>query len=150
MNSRDRLCTGPAYLIAAWLVFGALSQSVAADSAPKQSPKDEKLYRVVVGGKGGYINRQGRMVIQPQSLSSGEFHDGLAQASDGKRIFYIDKTGKEVFACPFAHDHVPFCGGFAQGSIGLKFHYCDTKGKLLPGFHAGTRPFSEGMAAVGV
>jgi hypothetical protein len=150
MITRDIVRAASACLLAARLIFGALSQSDAADSAPKQLPKDDKLYRVVVAGKCGYINRQGRMVIQPQFLSYGEFHDGLAQASDGKRIFYIDKTGKEVFASPFTRDHKPYCDGFAQGSIGLKFHYLDTKGKLLPGFHAATTPFSEGMAAVGV
>lgn len=150
MDTRDRLRAMPAWLLTAWGILGALYPSVAAGPKPIQSPKDERLYRVRVDGKCGYINRQGRMVIQPQSGFSGEFHDGLAMARDGKRIIYIDKTGKEVFASPFTLDHQPFSGGFAHGSIGLKFHYCDTKGKLLPGFHAGTTPFSEGMAAVGV
>lgn len=150
MNSRDKRQVTPTRLLAAWLISGALCPSFAADSAPKPPAKEEQLYGVVVGGKCGYINRQGRMVIQPQTIRSGEFLDGLAQASDGKRIFYIDKTGKEAFASPFAFDHVPYSGGFAQGSDGWKFYYCDTKGKPLPGFHASTTPFSEGMAAVGV
>ncbi len=150
MKIRDRLCITATCAFAVWLFAGPLSQVVAADSVPKPPPKEQKLYCVRVDGKCGYINRQGRMVIQPHSGFSGEFHDGLAQARDGKRIFYIDKTGKEVFASPFAYDHHPFSGGFAQGSDGLKFYYCDTKGKVLPGFHANTRAFSEGRAAVGV
>ena len=138
-----------AWFFAAWFAVGVSSPLSGAD-ATQRLPKEEELYYVKVDGKWGYINRQGMLVIQPQFTYPGEFRDGLARVSKDGKLFYIDRTGNEAFKCPFTGDHAPFSDGFAQGSIGLEFHYIDTKGKLLPGLHASSRPFSEGMAAVGV
>ncbi|MBL0161173.1 MAG: WG repeat-containing protein [Bryobacterales bacterium] len=59
----------------------------------------EGVAAVMVGGKWGYIDTTGRMVIQPMPLMRAEdFHHGLAFVStkDGK-YGYIDKSGKYVW-----------------------------------------------------
>ena len=150
MESRQRFAVASAWFFAAWFAVGVSCPLDGSDIAPKRLPKEEELYYVKVDGKWGYINRQGKVVIEPQFTYPGDFRDGLARVSKDGKILYIDRTGKEAFKCPFTHDHAPFSNGFAQGSIGAEFHYVDTKGKLLPGFHASSQPFSEGMAAVGV
>lgn len=72
-----------------------------------------KLYPIVKDGKWGYINNQGKIVIEPQFDAARDFHDGLALVSkydksgntnpqtmedkDG----YIDETGKFVIQPQF-------------------------------------------------
>lgn len=65
-----------------------------------RSPSADPLYRFVKGGKAGYIDQRGKVVVPPvlEDLFGNygaEFHDGLVgvSASDGK---YADKTGKVV------------------------------------------------------
>jgi len=64
-----------------------------------RSQSADPLYRFIKGGKAGYIDTTGRVVIAPKfkaySNSGGEFHDGLVEiaASDG---VYADRTGKIV------------------------------------------------------
>ena len=65
-----------------------------------RSPTADPLYRFLKGGKAGYIDRTGKVVIGP-ILSNfggnygGEFHNGLLDigVSDG---VYVDKSGKKV------------------------------------------------------
>jgi WG containing repeat len=66
---------------------------------PRSSNADP-LYQFVKGGKAGYIDQTGRVIIPPTfqaffGNSGGEFHDGLLSvpSSDGR---YIDKSGKVV------------------------------------------------------
>jgi hypothetical protein len=59
----------------------------------------EGLAAVEIGGKWGYINKAGKMVIAPKELEHVEdFHHGLAfvTTKDGK-YGYIDTSGKYVW-----------------------------------------------------
>jgi hypothetical protein len=64
-----------------------------------RSKSADPLYRFIKNGQAGYIDGNGRVVIQPKLKAWGnygsEFHDGLLEiaVSDG---VYIDQTGKVV------------------------------------------------------
>lgn len=60
------------------------------------------LHPIVKDGKWGYINNQGKIVIEPQFDMARDFHDGLALVTKfgatyaDDRYGYIDETGKFV------------------------------------------------------
>ena len=68
----------------------------------KSKKSDTPLFRFVVDERygAGYIDRQGRVVIQPQYLAfgnhGGDFFGGLAKVTAKEGDFYIDATGKRV------------------------------------------------------
>ncbi len=113
------------------------------------------LAEVKVGKKWGYINKEDKIVIEPQFLFTGPFIEGLAQAKsmDG-RYGFIDKTGKFVIKPQFSSAN-DFSEGLAP--VGLtekkittgKYGYIDKSGKFVikPRFW-GAWTFSEGMACV--
>ncbi len=56
----------------------------------------EGLAVVVLNGKYGYINKQGRIAIDPQFDSAKPFSDGLAWVSKNGKPLYINQQGKMV------------------------------------------------------
>ena len=50
-----------------------------------------------VGGKWGYVDTTGKMVIEPQFDDVWVFSHGLACVFIGSKMGYIDKTGKYVW-----------------------------------------------------
>ena len=54
-------------------------------------------YRIIGGGKWGFINKKGELVIEANYSQVGPFINGIAEVYtlDHKKI-KIDKTGKEV------------------------------------------------------
>jgi hypothetical protein len=59
----------------------------------------EGLAGVVKDDKIGFIDKKGNMVIKPAYESIWQpFSHGMAYVWDGKRLVYIDKTGREVWA----------------------------------------------------
>lgn len=119
------------------------------------------LYKITVGGKSGFINKAGKIVIQPKFDSNrymlNDFSEGLAEFKDmkvlGRYPFskegYIDTTGKIVIEPQFdvAYD---FSNGRAQVKIGDLTSFIDRTGKqvikLEP--YQAARSFREGLAAI--
>jgi hypothetical protein len=60
---------------------------------------DRLLARIKMAGSGknGYIDKAGKVVIEPRFDVVGEFSEGLAVVSIGGKWGYIDKTGKYVW-----------------------------------------------------
>jgi hypothetical protein len=70
------------------------------------------LYQIVQGGKSGYIDATGKLVINPQFDNAGDFHEGFADVVVKDRSGYIDKTGKLVVPPQF-DDNSRFSEGLA-------------------------------------
>lgn len=110
--------------------------------------KPNELYPVLKGGKWGYVNNTGKMVIEPQYLMAGRFTDDLAMVVDGKKkkVGYIDREGKYVIEPKFDGGG-PFAEGFAAYYMNKKAGLIDKTGKTIlePKFHRIGR-FHEGLA----
>jgi len=55
------------------------------------------LFPVRVGGKNGYIDKTGKILIKPQFDYAWPFFEGLAVVKIGDRLGYIDKTGEFIW-----------------------------------------------------
>ena len=90
------------------------------------------LAPVRLGGKWGYLNAKGVLVVKPQYDGAAQFSDGLAAVRSGGSVVYIDTTGKvavkpEVkvtFGQPFVH-------GVARVRFEGHHGYMDRKGKII-------------------
>lgn len=110
------------------------------------------LYPVQKGGKYGYIDNTGKMVIEPIYYSATRFSDGLAMVVVEKSpnrflVGYIDKTGKIVVEPQF-EGGAPFFEGLAMIKKNKKAGVINTKGEIViePKFERIGR-FHDGLAA---
>ena len=58
---------------------------------------DDGLAPVKQGGKWGYIDQTGKMIIKPQFDGGRPFDNGLAEVKSGDAFGYVDKTGNYVW-----------------------------------------------------
>ncbi len=137
----------------------------------------DDLLVIVQNGKYGYIDHQGKVVIQPQYMQAYNFSGGLgvvyacgrdvainasgelsplkiaeegelAEQKAGDKTGFVDSQGAFKIP-PTFEDAMPFSEGLASVRINDKWGFIDTSGKLLiqPQFDVGTI-FREGVAAV--
>lgn len=143
---------------------------------PSCSKNDSKSNLLIykVGSKYGYINKEGKIVINPIYDFATNFSDGLAAVKVQGKWGYIDKNGKFVIEPKFAtkidditfryllFSEIPefiylqskffdfiFSDGIAVVSTENKYGYINKKGKFIiePQFDYATK-FSDGLAAV--
>jgi len=88
------------------------------------------LARVKLSGKWGYIDRSGRIVINPQFEEAGDFAEGLARVKTGGKWGYIDRTGRFLINPQF-EEAGDFSQGLARVKLGGKWGYVDRKGVVL-------------------
>jgi len=121
--------------------------------------QDVRLFRIEKGGKTGYIDASGKVIIKPQFDDGRPFSEGVASVLVGDDWGYIDGTGKLVIKPQFFQ-----AGSFSDGiaSVGVWFprkqiidskvgfySYIDNTGKLITNKRFGvTFNFSEGVAQV--
>lgn len=97
----------------------------------------------------GFIDHKGAIIINHQFRGwNVEFNDGLAMVSDGKKIGYIDNTGKYTINPQFDQAG-KFKNGLAPIRQGDLCGYIDKEGKIVinPQFNV-VNNFSGGMASV--
>ena len=115
-------------------------------------PAQGELHLVRVGGKAGFIDDRGVMVIAPIFADARPFDGPQAVARIGSKWGPIDRTGQwtappELLDPPDLHDdRTPV---FGIGNGGEDCGYVDSFGRLAigPQFQDG-RPFHRGLAAV--
>jgi len=73
--------------------------------------QSQTLYRIREGGLWGYMDRKGKVVIEPQFHTCGNFEEGLAPARINSYYGYIDKTGNFVI-----HQQFDYAEDFHNGS----------------------------------
>lgn len=89
-------------------------------SEPDHRPAYRGLFPITQGGKSGYIDKTGKVVISPQFDRAREFFEGLATAKFGGKWGYIDKSGKYVINPQFDWAE-EFSEGLAPVEIGGKW-----------------------------
>ena len=96
----------------------------------------------------GYIDKSGKIVIEPRFAEALDFSDGLAGVRTDKKFGYIDQTGAVVIAPQF-DEVAPFREGIARVRVGEAWGFIDKSGKWIaePQFRLAS-DFSEGLAAV--
>jgi hypothetical protein len=105
-------------------------------------------------GAYGYIDREGRIVIEPRFMPAGAFPaDGRGLAVGGleRQWCYFDKTGKIVMRLPMeGHDRAPgFHDGLVVWKEGFYWGYRDATGAwAIPAQFDDARDFERGVASV--
>ena len=126
------------------------------------------LFRISVNNLWGYIDINGKVIIEPRFLDAGDFHEGCSIVLLEKHWGCIDKTGKLLFT----HDFSEFKpnrvdGHYSEGLLSVfsveyigdvpfkmfqeKYGYINKTGQLIikPQFHY-AKAFADGLAAVKV
>lgn len=105
---------------------------------------------VCKGGKWGYVDSIGKIIIPLKYESADEFHDGFAAVEQNKLKALIDPTGKIL--TEFKYDYIyPFSEDLAVVGRGkpLKFTYIDKTGKeIIPCDLDEANSFFRGKAKV--
>ncbi len=112
---------------------------------------NDGLCAVKSGGKYGFIDQSGKLVIAPFLDRPTIYSDGLARVEQDKKVGYIDKAGKLV---------IPYVAGlglnFSEGLAAFrlngadkKWGYIDKTGKvILPAIYQYANEFKNGFARV--
>ena len=108
------------------------------------------LYPVSPGGKAGYIDRTGKVVIEPRFDKSGPFADGLGAVQLNGKWGFVDSAGIAAITPQF--DEVgQFYEGLCAVRTGDKWTFIDKAGSRLGrDTYDSVLPFSQGLAAVKV
>lgn len=137
-----------------WILSSAIVLSFAFQ-VKAQKNETERLYRIQVVDKYGYIDKTGKVVVQPVYSEAREFTEGMAFIKTNKGFGFIDATG-EFLIEPLYYQAESFSGGRAivttPGDDAPLFNgfraYVDKKGNIVIKLNENEygAPFSEGLA----
>lgn len=131
------------------LVALALS-SCAKQGSSQSSSENSELFRFVRNDRLGYIDRSGKIIIEPKFEEADNFNEGLASVKKGEKFGYIDRTGKIVISPEFDRAD-NFSEGLATVQIDGKFGCIDKAGKLvIPARFDSIDRFQNGIAEVSI
>jgi hypothetical protein len=100
-------------------------------------------------GKWGFIDKTGNMVIPFMFTNCWEFSEGLAVAQKGKKMIYIDRTGKTVLEPKGATSLGEFHEGLARIEKDEKEGFINRDGKIvIPCIYGRVYDFKDGYAVV--
>ena len=107
-----------------------------------------ELFPVQIEGEWGYINKDGKVVIEPSFQNASFFFDGLAAVRESNRRKYINKNGDVVIEGNFSST-----GNFSEGKAAVRFDgrwgYINKSGSFIinPKYRS-AHSFSDGRAFV--
>ena len=115
------------------------------------SKKHSGLFPIVQGGKWGYINRQGQVIINPQFDAAQVFSEGLAAVQSAGKWGYINTAG-EFVVNPQFEGAANFCDGLALVETNGQIRFINSDGKIVISTPFDTQPkhdvpphYSEGL-----
>ncbi len=138
-----------ALLLSLFLPAAAFPQLVAPPQVPPAGPP---LFVVTVNGKDGFIDRDGKIAIEPIFDKAYPFTDGLAAVQQKQKWGFIDTKGRMVIEPQFVQ-----VGLFSDGMASFRkkqvtdpWGYIDQTGKVViqPHFDCAEK-FRQGIARVG-
>jgi len=107
------------------------------------------MYRIWVDKKVGFIDKAGRVVIEPQFTWAYEFSEGLCQVNVPGKEGYIDASGNWAIEID-THDDRPFRCGVAVMCTGKRTGIVDRTGHVIDCPFDWMQEFSEGHSAIAV
>jgi hypothetical protein len=81
-------------------------------------------------GKWGYMDKTGKVAIEPQFEMAYSFSEGMARVKQYGKYTFIDKMGK-IIAEPVFDGAEDFSGGLARVQIGTRWGYIDHQGRYV-------------------
>lgn len=111
------------------MLFGVLCAVAATASVQAAEEKMVELFPVVQGGKWGYMDKTGNLVIKPQYECAWDFSDGMACVQEGLLRGYINSNGtmvikpQYVMAGPFSEGLAGVCLGGERWGDFVSFNY---------------------------
>lgn len=113
-------------------------------------PFMEGLAPVMLGGKYGYIDKEGTCTIPYKYETAGVFAEGMARVALNGRFGYIDRQGKQVIPYKFT-DAGDFIDGLAEvifngkrGFVDKTGEWFDDRSEVLQSFSSFARQYVEG------
>ena len=97
------------------------------EASTEQGPA---LFPSIRDGRFGYVDPEGRVVIEPQFDEARNFVEGLAGVSKGGKWGYIDRHGRFVIGPQFDWGH-DFSRGQARVGIGAQSGAVDLTGRRV-------------------
>ena len=95
----------------------------------EQFSDDQKLAKVMSGGRYGYINSNGKWVVDAIYDDAGPFIGKLARVSVGSSVYFINKKGKKMTRdFDAARDMVD---GFAAVNVAGRWGFMNKKGNVV-------------------
>ena len=139
------------YILTAFFVLTVTAPPGLATSIERNPTKREGAgapFQIRRGKKWGYMNRVGKIIIDPQFDSVGDFFHGLARVRKNGKWGYINEKGEEAIQLQF-DDALDFLGELAPARLGRKWGYIDLNGNWVvsPQFQAAGEYF-DGLARV--
>jgi WG containing repeat len=118
------------------------------ERTPTKAKGAGPLFRIQYGGKWGFMDRTGKIVIKPQFEEVGDFFDGLARMEKGQQWGFINEKGLVVIPAQFEMVG-DFSEGLAPVRVGRRWGYIDRTGKFViePEFQ-GAAEFRDGLGRV--
>ncbi|MDE7414248.1 MAG: WG repeat-containing protein [Muribaculaceae bacterium] len=135
---------------------GSLQQGEISQEFVNNMPKDynklenfsEGLASIMIGGKYGFIDKSGKLVIPAKYSVLDSFSEDLARVEIGGKWGFVDKSGKLIIPAEYNYAD-SFSDGLAIVKIGGKWGVIDKSGKLvIPAKYDNAGDFSEGLADV--
>src|SRR5262249_33154031 len=106
------------------------------------------LFRIRQGKNWGYMDRSGKVMIEPRFDSEGDFFHGLARVRSDHKWGFIDEKGELKVLYQF-DDALDFIGELAPARIGRKWGYIDPKGRwVVPPAYQAAGEYGDGLARV--
>jgi hypothetical protein len=157
IDSKGNVVISPQFDFSVSVMDFAPPDNYVYELSENSSEKETKnLFVVRIGDSSGYVNKQGKYVINPQFSYALPFSEGLAAVKDGNKWGFINTKGESVIESKF--DWVDsFSEGLAQAGQNGQYGYINQQGEFVikPQFalplgdgDAFDVPFSEGLAPV--
>ncbi len=111
---------------------------------------EETLFPIFVHGRWGFINRQGKVIIEPMYRDIGRFSEGLCPVRKDGLYGYIDNLGRLVI--PYHYDYAaPFSEGLARVYQNDQVKFIRSDGLApWPLEATDSEDFSEGTARISI
>ncbi len=121
---------GSGVLLAALAIVVVFTRAGIEARLVQQRAAPPGMARVKLTGKWGYIDRTGRIVINPQFEEAGDFSEGLARVKAGGKWGYVDRTGRFLINPQF-EEAGDFSQGLARVKLGGKWGYVNRQGAVV-------------------